>query len=226
MPLKASGNEITLLKKSAMVALEPASNEFCSLATVDMETSVSWHNGLSRSSKELDEEEQIMWASLVDELNLDGSLLYNILSSWDKSPLRSEQIVDAYFEYIKEQKIKTSRSKELLEIREKEKLLQELLEEEPTIDENILAQIIAASFSNSKHVVLAEYCRRKMQTLEFNRRLMQGQRLCISPNLYSVPDGHLSSWCVCVVCQGASFEPNVLVGSLDKFQNIPHGFSE
>ncbi|CAG9533243.1 unnamed protein product [Cercopithifilaria johnstoni] len=49
-------------------------------------------------------EKELMWRSLVDELNLDSSMLYNILRSWDKSPLEAERVVNAYFEHMNDWK--------------------------------------------------------------------------------------------------------------------------
>uniref|UniRef100_A0A8R1Y3S9 RNase NYN domain-containing protein n=1 Tax=Onchocerca volvulus TaxID=6282 RepID=A0A8R1Y3S9_ONCVO len=62
----------------------------------------------NRSFKELDIEKELMWKSLVDELDLNSNVMYNILLSWDKGPLEAERIVNAYFKHMDDWKIRLS----------------------------------------------------------------------------------------------------------------------
>uniref|UniRef100_A0A0R3RQ29 RNase_Zc3h12a domain-containing protein n=1 Tax=Elaeophora elaphi TaxID=1147741 RepID=A0A0R3RQ29_9BILA len=60
----------------------------------------------------LSTEKELLWRALVDELNLDSSLLYNILLSWNESSLETERVVSAYFEHMDDWKTKFMRSEE------------------------------------------------------------------------------------------------------------------
>ncbi|VDM94255.1 unnamed protein product [Onchocerca ochengi] len=62
----------------------------------------------NRSFKELDIEKELMWKSLVDELDLNSNVMYNILLSWDKGPLEAERIVNAYFKHMDDWEIRLS----------------------------------------------------------------------------------------------------------------------
>ncbi|OZC11602.1 hypothetical protein X798_01463 [Onchocerca flexuosa] len=84
---------------------EAVSTKLCSPSSVSCSVIDERPN---RSFKELDIEKEVMWKSLVNELDLNSNVIYNILLSWDEGPLEAERIVNAYFKHMDDWEIKLS----------------------------------------------------------------------------------------------------------------------